>query len=201
MRGRDIKHNEYKWSGLYCICTFPSAHIDIEDYPAIENWFIGASWSDEVPTGAGHLKLEQTGVKHTVGGRTFKSRKKTNNKWFETQDQIAYMDDFLQQRFIWTAVNSEYRFLALEEEIYYNNSIFHGISDKANGIVSVMNSSIMQYYLSLLSTNDYQYGGKEMMGQIPIPLTIDNLDYTEQEIRKLYHLTAEEMSEISSVVK
>ena len=79
------------------------------------------------------------------------------------------MDDFSQQRFIWTAVNSEYRFLALNEEVYYNNSIFHGLSNKSKGIVSIMNSKIMRHYLILLSSDNYQYGGKEMMQNIPIP--------------------------------
>ena len=200
MRGRDIKRNGYEWAKLYCICTFPAAHIDIRDYPSIEKWFKNASWSDEVPNGAGQLKLEQTGTNHSLNGRSFKSRKKTGNKWFETQDQIAYMDDFSRQRFVWTAVNSEYRFLALENEIYYNNSVFHGVIDKAKGIASIMNSLVMQYYFKLLFTSGYQYGGKEMMEQIPIPLTIKNNDYSEQEIGKIYHLTEEEMCLISSSV-
>ena len=111
------------------------------------------------------------------------------------------MDDFSRRRFIWTAVNSEYRFLAIEKEVYYNNSIFHGVSNRAKGIASIMNSSIMQYYLKLLSTEGYQYGGKEMMGQIPIVNEIENIEYPEEKLKKLYHLTDEEMNLISSSVK
>ena len=201
LRGRDIKRNGYEWAGLYCICTFPAKHLQIDEYASIRDYFESACWSEEIPNNYGKMKLEQTGQSHTIDGIKFKSRKKTSNAWFETQDTIAYMDDFKMQRFVWTAVNSEYRFVALDKEIYYNNSIFHGISDKAIGIASIMNSTIMCFYLMLLSSSDYQYGGKELMQMIPIPIKIKNITYTDNSVQKLYHLTDEEMNFISSSVK
>jgi adenine-specific DNA-methyltransferase len=41
-------------------------------------------------------KLEQTGATHNIDGKQIKARKKTNNKWFETQDSISYWEDFYQ---------------------------------------------------------------------------------------------------------
>ncbi len=43
--------------------------------------------------------MEQTGKTHIVNGEKVKARKKTNNKWFETQDSINYWDDFNKPKF------------------------------------------------------------------------------------------------------
>lgn len=97
LRGRDIKRNGYEFADLWLICTFPSLRLNIDDYPAIRDWLSGGSWTLEktkgnppTPLGTGKLRLEQSGRSHLVDGISFKSRKKTNNKWFETQDSIAY---------------------------------------------------------------------------------------------------------------
>lgn len=112
LRGRDIKRYGYDWAGLYLIATFPSRNYDIEQYPAVKSYLL--SFADEMLREAGydwvadnHLndfcyqKLSQTGQfieiegKHIrIGNSDEKSRKKTNNKWFETQDSISYLDVF-----------------------------------------------------------------------------------------------------------
>ena len=80
LRGRDIKRYGYNWAGLYLIATFPSRHYDIEQYPAVKKYLLSF----------GIERLEQTGKVHNVNGEKIKARKKTNNKWFETQDSISY---------------------------------------------------------------------------------------------------------------
>ena len=82
LRGRDIKRYGYNWAGLYLIATFPSRHYDIEQYPAVKNYLLSF----------GIERLEQTGKEHNMNGKKIKARKKTNNKWFETQDSISYWD-------------------------------------------------------------------------------------------------------------
>ena len=82
LRGRDIKRYGYDWAGLYLIATFPSRHYDIEMYPAVKKHLLSF----------GIERLEQTGKTHIVNGEKVKARKKTNNKWFETQDSISYWD-------------------------------------------------------------------------------------------------------------
>ena len=37
-------------------------------------------------------------------------RKKTNNKWFETQDAISYLDEFFKENIIWKRIGSILRF-------------------------------------------------------------------------------------------
>ena len=63
----------------------------------MKDWLINGDWvsvktkqNPPTPVGTGKLRLEQTGVKHEYKGIKFKSRKKTSNKWFETQDSIGY---------------------------------------------------------------------------------------------------------------
>ncbi|MBD5209560.1 MAG: N-6 DNA methylase [Bacteroidales bacterium] len=85
LRGRDIKRYGYDWAGLYLIATFPSRHYNIEEYPAVKEYLLSF----------GMERLEQTGKEYIIDGQKVKARKKTNNKWFETQDSISYWDNFL----------------------------------------------------------------------------------------------------------
>lgn len=82
LRGRDIKRYEINYASLYLISTFPSMKYNIDQYPAIKKHLLSF----------GVKRLEQTGTEHDIAGQKFKSRKKTNNKWFETQDSISYWD-------------------------------------------------------------------------------------------------------------
>ena len=91
LRGRDIRRYAYDWAGLYLIATFPALHLDIDDYPAVRDYLLTF----------GKTRLEQTGKTTVVNGVTVKARKRTSNQWFETQDTIAYMDDFAKPKIVW----------------------------------------------------------------------------------------------------
>lgn len=97
---------------MYLIATFPSHHYNIEDYPAVKEYLltfdkqrlINAELYNiaESPTLLHDFcrqRLEQcgndisiSGHKVIIDGKVEKSRKKTGNKWFETQDQIGYWE-------------------------------------------------------------------------------------------------------------
>jgi len=80
LRGRDIKRYGYEFADQWLIATFPSRNYDIERYPAVKNHLLSF----------GIERLEQTGKTYYQGTKQeFKARKKTNNKWFETQDSIS----------------------------------------------------------------------------------------------------------------
>ncbi|MGC8482552.1 MAG: TaqI-like C-terminal specificity domain-containing protein, partial [Thermodesulfobium sp.] len=64
--------------------------LNIKDYPALEKYFL-----DNFDI----RHLEQSGKKYPELG--FNARKKTGNKWFETQDQIAYYQEFEKERVVW----------------------------------------------------------------------------------------------------
>ena len=105
LRGRDIKRYSYEWAGLYIIGTFPALKLNIDDYPTLKN----------------HLesyrpRIDQSGEKGC--------RKKTSNKWFETQDQIAYHQEFAKEKIVWNPVSGEYFFTHIKETMYFNNSLF-----------------------------------------------------------------------------
>ena len=100
LRGRDIKRYGYDWANLYLIATFPSRHYDIDKYPAVKQYLLSY----------GIVRLEQTGKTHIVDGEKVKARKKTNNKWFETQDSISYWEDFFKPKIIWKRIGSILRF-------------------------------------------------------------------------------------------
>ena len=91
LRGRDIKRYSYEWANLWLIATFPSRHYNIDEYPAIKQHLLSF----------GIERLEQTGKTHIVNGEKVKARKKTSNKWFETQDSIAYWEDFAKPKVVW----------------------------------------------------------------------------------------------------
>jgi hypothetical protein len=168
LRGKDIKRGGYKWGGVWVIATFPAKNIDIKNYPAVEKYLTEAQWSKQIPNGYGKLKLEQTGVKHEVDGVRFVSRKKTGNKWFELQDTIAYMDDFDRKKLCWTPVNSEYRFAIVSPGIFLTNSAFIITGENLEHLCRALNSPAYIYYFSLLTTDSYQYGAKELFEQVKV---------------------------------
>jgi adenine-specific DNA-methyltransferase len=102
LRGRDIKRYAYEWANLHIIATFPALHIDIKEYPAVEKHLLSFDKERLVKERMNHLttepflaqwcmsRLEEIGESHKISGTKVSSRKKTRNKWFETQDQIAY---------------------------------------------------------------------------------------------------------------
>lgn len=112
LRGRDIKRYGYEWAGLYLIATFPSRHYDIELYPAVKKFLLSFAKESLIESGYQWVadsyleefckqKLEQSGRFIEIQGKRIrigkddeKSRKKTSNKWFETQDSISYWDVF-----------------------------------------------------------------------------------------------------------
>ncbi|HFW6658529.1 TPA: class I SAM-dependent DNA methyltransferase [Campylobacter coli] len=96
LRGRDIKRYSYEWAGLWMIGTFPSLKIDIEQYPALKQYL-----SQFLP------RIEQSGEKGC--------RKKTSNKWFETQDNIAYYEEFEKEILVWKAVGRNLAFALTEK--------------------------------------------------------------------------------------
>ena len=97
LRGRDIKRYGYEWAGLYLIATFPSRHYNIDDYPAVRNYLLSF----------GIERLEQTGETRLINGNSIKSRKRTNNKWFEMQDSISYWEDFSKPKVVYMEIQTD----------------------------------------------------------------------------------------------
>ena len=164
LRGRDIKRYSYEWSELWLIATFPSKHYDIEQYPAIKEYLLSF----------GMERLEQTGKEYVIDGQHIKSRKKTNNKWFETQDSISYWEDFGKQKIVWIELTDESKFALSSDSIVPLNTVFFMIGEHIKYLLAVINSNLIHwYYLNSLGatsgvgTNRWL---KYTVECIPVPL-------------------------------
>lgn len=129
LRGRDIKRYSYEFADLYIITTFPSLKIDIEQYPAVKEHLMSF----------GYDRLKQTGDKG--------SRKKTNNQWFETQDTIAYWEDFYKQKIVWKRVGSILRFSYDETNTLALDSTCFATGKHIKYLVAVLNSKFGKYIM------------------------------------------------------
>ena len=135
LRGRDIKRYGYNWAGLYLIATFPSRHYDIEQYPAVKEYLLSF----------GIERLEQTGKEHNVNGEKIKARKKTSNKWFETQDSISYWEDFSKPKVMYPNMTKFMPFYYDERGFYQNDKSFMITGTHVPYLAAFLNSSLFKF--------------------------------------------------------
>ncbi|MDR1358276.1 MAG: hypothetical protein LBJ48_02815 [Coriobacteriales bacterium] len=171
LRGRDIKRYSYTFADKWIIATFPSRHYDIDNYPAIKNWLTSATWSNEIPDGCGKFKLEQTGETYIINGAKIKARKKTGNKWFETQDQIGYWDDFSKKKVVYPEITKYLPFFIDDDRFYVNNKGFIMVAPHPYFLTAFLNSSLFKFcYID--SFPEPPLGGRELrkvfLEQIPV---------------------------------
>ncbi|HED0954739.1 TPA: Eco57I restriction-modification methylase domain-containing protein [Campylobacter jejuni] len=155
LRGRDIKRYSYEWAGLWVIGTFPSLKIDIEQYPALKQYL-----SQFLP------HIEQSGEKGC--------RKKTSNKWFETQDNIAYYEEFEKEKIVWNRISSDLCFSYDNQKNFILDSMF-SITFYSNinlkYLIANLNSSISKFWIknNAATLGDGIYGAKIYIEKLPIP--------------------------------
>ena len=87
----------------------------------------------------GYDKLKQPG---DIG-----SRKKTNNKWFETQDSIGYWEDFSKQKIVWKRVGSILRFAYDDTGALCLDSTCFATGKYIKYLVGIMNSKFGKYIM------------------------------------------------------
>ena len=126
LRGRDIKRYGYEFADIYIITTFPSLKIDIELYPAVKQHLLSF----------GYDRLKQTGEKG--------ARKKTNNKWFETQDSIGYWEDFYKQKIMYPNMTKFMPFLLDNTGFFINDKGFIITGNHLSYLVAFFNSNIFK---------------------------------------------------------
>ena len=231
LRGRDIKRYSYEWANLYLIATFPSRHYDIEEYPAVKEYLL--SFAEDNLRNSSHdwvadsylaafckQKLAQTGKFIEIEGKRItikktpeKARKKTSNKWFETQDSISYWEDFFKPKITWGNLNLKGTYSYVQKGMFINApSSFIATSNIA--ILHILNSKIADYYIRSLGVtrNGGYFEYKPMfVEKFPIPQTgLDKLkSYSinpskEQEkeidniIYQLYQLNLKEIDYIEN---
>ncbi|HGH4044922.1 TPA: class I SAM-dependent DNA methyltransferase [Campylobacter jejuni] len=155
LRGRDIKRYSYEWAGLWVIGTFPSLKIDIEQYPALKQYL-----SQFLP------RIEQSGEKGC--------RKKTSNKWFEIQDNIAYYEEFEKEKIVWNRISSDLCFSYDNQKNFILDSMF-SITFYSNinlkYLIANLNSSISKFWIknNAATLGDGIYGAKIYIEKLSIP--------------------------------
>ena len=90
-------------------------------------------------------RLEQTGAIYSVNGKDFKSRKKTNNKWYETQDSISYWDDFSKHKIIYPNMTKYLPFFYDTHEFLTNQKCFIITGKHIAYLTAFLNSSLFKY--------------------------------------------------------
>ncbi len=155
LRGRDIKRYSYEWAGLWVIGTFPSLKIDIEQYPALKQYL-----SQFLP------RIEQNGEKGC--------RKKTSNKWFETQDNIAYYEEFEKEKIVYPETTQGAYFVYDNKGIFLEKTAFFIVCENLKYLLGLLSSNLITYYYKnfsqgcKLGTKGYQYN-KHALENLPIP--------------------------------
>ncbi|WP_436718497.1 type IIG restriction enzyme/methyltransferase [Helicobacter pylori] len=155
LRGKDIKRYSYEWAHLWVIATFPSLKLDIDDYPSLKTYL-----SQFRP------RIDQSGEKDC--------RKKTNNQWFETQDTIAYHEDFEKEKIVYPCIMAKEPCFVYEEKGFYAPApanIITGDKMEIKYITALLNSKCIYFAMRKF----YMGGGIEgelktnNLEKIPIP--------------------------------
>ncbi len=240
LRGRDIKRYGYEWAGLYLIATFPARHYDIEKYPAVKHFLLSFAYDYLIENGntwvaKNHLadfcrqKLAQTGQYVIINGEYItddkgnkeKGRKKTSNKWFETQDSISYWDLFFQPKICWKAVGRNLTFAIVESGTFLTApASFISAGENNAFILAFLCSAVGRYFI--YRNSDTTGAGDIMLNiqsliRFPIPSTeqkeflLKNVntmiqqanDETQRiiddEIFRLYGFNEQEVEEILNI--
>ena len=179
LRGRDIRRFYYNNPKLYVIGTFPSLKLDINNYPFLNDFL-----RQFLP------KIKQTGeVFYNEKGVKEKTRKKTPNEWFETQDSISYYKEFVKPKIIFSEIVSEPQFYYDEEGFYPEATAFLISGNNLKYLTALLNSKALTFLFKSF------YMGGELVGKIrykkafleEVPIPIPN----ENEEQKIVNIANE----------
>lgn len=134
LRGRDLKKYSYEFFNQWAICTFPSLKIDIEKYPIVKDYFLVI----------GKKRLDQSGEPG--------SRKRTSNRWFETQDSISYWEDFEKPKIVWGEISDKPKFAFDDAGYYAEATTFLMTGEKLKFLLAILNSKVSEWYFNLIGT-------------------------------------------------
>lgn len=184
LRGRDIKRYQANFADLWLIATFPALKIDIDNYPAVKEYLEGF-----LP------KIKQTGESFiNKDGKKEKSRKKTGNQWFETQDQISYYKEFDKEKIIYPNMTSLLPFCYETGGFLTNQKCFILTGESLKYLASFLNSNLFKFAFKdkfpELMGNTYELS-KIFFDKIPI-LKLSNSEQQPFEILVDYILLGKE---------
>lgn len=202
VEGDDFKKWSLFHSGRYMITTFPSKKIIIDDYPAVKAYL--SSFEN---------RIEQSGLKG--------ARKKSINKWFETQDTISYYKELENPKLIYYHTASKHNFY-YDCEGYHISANCYFISNADRYLQCVLNSSLFGYVkkFKFPAFGDSENGGRvrldaNKMNKLPIKKVsediklnfsskaeeITKLSYNLQELSQKFQRTIQRKFELEDLPK
>ncbi len=166
--------------------------------------------------------MEQTGKVHNIDGEKIKSRKKTNNKWFETQDSISYWDEFSKPKIVYPNMTKFLPFVYDTSGVVTNQKCFIITGKHLGYLTAFLNSSLFKYCFAdrfpelqgktrelskifmgeipILEVNDSdEYIINRLMLDIQIEYSVDKAKRIDKFIFDLYHLSSEEQAHIGFI--
>ena len=162
-------------------------------------------------------KLEQTGKEYIINGETVKARKKTNNKWFETQDSISYWDEFSKPKIIYPNMTKFLPFVYDTSGMVTNQKCFIITGKHLGYLTAVFNSSLFKFCFAdrfpelqgktrelskifmdeipiiKIGESDEQTIN-ELISDIQNEYSVDKAKKIDKVIFELYHLSLEEQA-------
>ena len=212
LRGRDIKKYGYEFADQYIIATFPSRKYNIDEYQSLKSYFLSF----------GIEKLGQTGKEYIINGEIVKARKKTNNKWFETQDSISYWDEFSKPKIIYPNMTKFLPFVYDRSGVMTNQKCFIITGTHLEYLTAFFNSSLFKFCfadrfpelqgktrelskifmdeISILKINDTdECMINKLVQDIQMEYSVNKAKRIDKFIFDLYHLSIEEQMYIGFI--
>ena len=200
LRGRDIKRYGYEWADLYLIATFPSRKYDIEDFPSVKKYLLSFAYQYLIDNNnewiaKHHLneyceqKLAQNGEYIIINGsyvydekgKKEKGRKKTSNKWFETQDSISYWEDFSLPKIVYREIGFEMDACIVPDGWFINNKLYLITGKDIEYLITLLNSRIFNK-IYLASANLTGGKGVDFMETLLLPNDL----YLAENLKDIY---------------
>lgn len=152
LRGRDISRYDIEYNDLYLIATYPSKQLDIDIYPEVKSYL-----ESFLPY------IEQSGAPN---------RKKTKHKWFETQDTIAYYNEFRKEKLVYGQISNIPKFSYDNKGIVINDTAFIITGEKLKYLLAMLNSNLIWkatvlFYSGIVLSSGIKLG-KNSISKIPI---------------------------------
>lgn len=146
------------------IWTFPARHYNIDSFPAVKEYLLSFAYDSLLENGNDWVaknylvefckqKLEQTGQEIIINGKYVldpqgykeKSRKRTNNKWFETQDSISYWEDFFKPKVMYPNMTKFIPFYYDVKGFFQNDKSFMITGHHIAYLTAFLNSSLFKF--------------------------------------------------------
>jgi adenine-specific DNA-methyltransferase len=157
--------------------------------------------------------------------KKLKHSKKTNNKWFETQDSISYWEDFFKQKIVWARlmrlskddINNFPRFSFVVSKYFVVDSLCFFTGSAINYLIGILNSEFAKYYffnnVAVLDNGGMQMR-QQYIEQIPIPSAdnsqmesiiqatkLSDYNLVDNIVNQLWKFSTEEIKAIKECIK